>query len=101
MTLTCTIGPNAVTGARCGAPAIISFVARDGRTYHECADHHVFLDPDAVKVGDSFPVRHCGVDKIGTVVRVTATRVVVDVPTYGGRRTARITAPRTDTGRPR
>lgn len=93
---TCTIGPDAVTGARCGTPAIVSFVARDGRTYHECAAHHVFLDSAAIKVGDPITVDHCGVRKVGTVVRVGRSRVVIDVPTYGGKRTARITRPLED-----
>jgi len=34
----CTVGPDAVTGERCGKPATYSFT-RNGVTYHECAEH--------------------------------------------------------------
>jgi hypothetical protein len=36
---TCTVGPSAVTGERCGRPAVTSFTSRSGRVYFECADH--------------------------------------------------------------
>lgn len=38
VTATCTAGPSAVTGERCGAPAVRGFVGADGRTHrYECA----------------------------------------------------------------
>lgn len=36
---TCTIGPSAVTGLRCGAPGVRAFRGSDGTLYVECADH--------------------------------------------------------------
>jgi len=38
-THTCTVGPSAVTGERCGAPAITSFTTASGAVFYECADH--------------------------------------------------------------
>ena len=38
-THTCTVGPSAVTGERCGKPAVTSFTSRSGKTYYECAEH--------------------------------------------------------------
>lgn len=35
----CTIGPSAVTGERCGRPAVVEFDDVYGTTYFECADH--------------------------------------------------------------
>jgi len=35
---TCTIGPNAVDGKRCGKPAVAWFIS-GGRVYAECAEH--------------------------------------------------------------
>ena len=36
---TCTVGPSAVTGERCGKPAVSSFTTSRGETFHECAEH--------------------------------------------------------------
>lgn len=36
---TCTIGPNAVTGERCGRPAVTGFTNSRGERFYECADH--------------------------------------------------------------
>ena len=36
---TCTIGPTAVEGTRCGAPAVTSFTGPSGKRYHECEGH--------------------------------------------------------------
>jgi hypothetical protein len=36
---TCTVGPDATTGERCGKPAVSSWTSRSGTTYHECAEH--------------------------------------------------------------
>lgn len=38
-TKTCTVGPSATTGERCGQPAVTGFIADDGTHYYECADH--------------------------------------------------------------
>jgi hypothetical protein len=37
--ITCTVGPSAVTGERCGKPAVTTFVGRNGEIFAECADH--------------------------------------------------------------
>jgi hypothetical protein len=36
---TCTVGPSAVTGERCGKPAVTTFTGRDGTVFAECAEH--------------------------------------------------------------
>jgi hypothetical protein len=36
---TCTVGPSAVTGERCGKPAVTTFIGTDGITYAECVEH--------------------------------------------------------------
>ncbi len=36
---TCTVGPSAVTGERCGKPAVTTFVGRNGEVFAECAEH--------------------------------------------------------------
>lgn len=42
----CTTGPDAVTGRRCGKPAVDKFVGRDDVTvYAECAEHYHGLPP--------------------------------------------------------
>ena len=35
----CTVGPSAVTGERCGEPAVTSFVGSRGERYAECSEH--------------------------------------------------------------
>jgi hypothetical protein len=37
--ITCTVGPSAVTGERCGKPAVTTFTGRNGEIFAECADH--------------------------------------------------------------
>lgn len=37
--LTCTVGPSAVTGKRCGKPAVQAFTASTGEVFAECAEH--------------------------------------------------------------
>jgi hypothetical protein len=79
---TCTVGPNAVTGERCGKPAVATFTGRDGTVYAECAEHYVPTTPRGlgIEVGNHIRVRHAGIIKVGTVVKVTATKVHVEVP---------------------
>jgi hypothetical protein len=97
---TCTVGPNAVTGERCGKPAVSSFVGRDDNVYYECAEHDTSKlfapDRNSLKPGDSVMVSHSGVDKHGTVVSVGRTNVRVEVPTYGGSQSKVITVPISD-----
>lgn len=38
-TLKCTVGPSAVTGLRCGKPAVVSFTSTSGEVFAECEDH--------------------------------------------------------------
>ena len=45
--LKCTVGPSAVTGLRCGKPAVVSFVGRDGEVFAECEDHAVAISAPA------------------------------------------------------
>ena len=35
----CTHGPSAVTGERCGKPAVTWFIGSDARVYAECVEH--------------------------------------------------------------
>lgn len=85
---TCTVGPDAVTGERCGAPAVVTFTGRGGETFAECAEHasSFHIHKTAIEPGARVAVRHCGIEKVGTVVAVTATRVRVAVPTPTGKR---------------
>lgn len=78
---TCTIGPNAVTGERCGKPAVTTFEGRDGKVYAECAEHDVsaIVNRPALVVGASVTVTHGGIAKVGTVVKVGRTRCQVGV----------------------
>lgn len=65
---TCTHGPSAVTGARCGKPAVTSFVATSGETFHECAEHapkHPFAPDDA----DHVMVWRYGREYVGKIVK--------------------------------
>ncbi len=88
MTSTCTIKINA-KGDCCGKPAVTSFIASDGVTeFAECADHAVFSAPKTAgyAVGDFATVQRHGKDYVGQVVKVTRTKVYVEV-TYGNGRT--------------
>lgn len=82
----CTVGPSAVTGRRCGKPAVYTFRATTGEIFAECADHYpgheaAYTVPTA-KIGDRVDVhRHGGVYR-GTVVRVTRTGRVFAEVTY-------------------
>lgn len=88
-THTCTVGPRADTGERCGKPAVCSFVGRNGVTYYECADHAFPMttaaSSDDLRSGDKVVIRHAGVDKIGTVLDARKSLCDVMVPTYGGK----------------
>jgi hypothetical protein len=105
MTATCTIVTTA-TGGVCGKPAVVSWKSRStGRTFGECAEHAQGAapgtkvhDPDALAVGDSVSVEHCGVVKHGVVRelhRVNA-RVEVAVGRGSSARLKTITRPTAD-----
>jgi hypothetical protein len=81
---TCTVGPDAIHGERCGKPAVTSFVGYDGTEYHECAEHAVAVigrrTRESAQVGDVVTVNRHGKQYTGTVKRVTRTgRVFVRV----------------------
>ena len=73
---TCTIGPYATTGERCGKPAVHSF-AIDGNWFHECADHTICTSccpcGDKTPEVGPYPIRH-GSGAYGThTITVTET----------------------------
>lgn len=94
MTTTCTIGPEAVTGARCGAPAVVTFTGSDGIVYAECAAHAHAAAPKATghAVGDTVEVHRYGKTYTATVVRVGARGAVYAEFAYanGAKRTVRV-----------
>lgn len=97
MTATCTIGPSAVTGKRCGKPAVYSFTSSDGETFHECADHYAGPVEDygrigEPKVGDKVVIGRGDHDYVGTVVKVGARGAVYAEFTYknGATRVVRV-----------
>ncbi len=83
---TCTIGPSAVTGERCGKPAVYSWTGDDGFEYAECADHYagpVGAKVAATRVGDKVEVHRYGKTYIATVVYVGPKGRVKAEFTYG------------------
>lgn len=84
-TTACTIGPDATTGKRCGAPAVVTFTTRTGETFGECEAHaaHATPPPPPVVVGATVTVYHAGLRKAGTVVAVRRTLCEVRVPSRG------------------
>lgn len=83
VTATCTIGPYATTGERCGEPAVVTFKGRDGRTYAEC-ERHAYTARPGLEVGERVFVTHANREKIGTVTKVGYTRASVEVPLADG-----------------
>lgn len=79
MTLTCTHGPSAVTGERCGAPAVTSFTGAHGETFAECAEHAVVI---ARSTPGTVTVRRNGRFYTGRVVHVTLGGIVYAEITY-------------------
>lgn len=86
---TCTVGPCAVTGARCGKPAVTTFLGRYGDVFAECAEHATFTETpakhNAELIGARVHVYHSGVLKVGTVAKLgrKLAKVVVPVGTKG------------------
>lgn len=81
---TCTIGPSAVTGERCGKPAVHTFIGSDGETYAECADHvHIVTKAHGHNVGDHVAIRRYGKTFDGVVTRVARTGTAYATFTYG------------------
>lgn len=84
---TCTVVTNG-NGGRCGNPAVTTFKARNGETFAECAEHtptaYAARAEAPFAVGSSVKVRHIGIVKVGTVVKVGRTRVTVRVPLSNG-----------------
>lgn len=73
----CSYGPSAVSGKRCGEPAVFSFVGSDGEVYYECAAHssaHVVprAGNAAHAVGEAVMVHRHGKDYRAVVSRVGA-----------------------------
>lgn len=82
---TCTIGPDAVSGERCGKPAVVIFRAPSGTIYAECAEHEAHRVPaaPAPKVGKLVVLRH---GRIALRTRTTARYAVVySVEGHGAR----------------
>lgn len=84
---TCTIGPDAVSGKRCGQPAVTTFTGGDGTVYAECAKHAVAGIPS----DDTVQVHRHGRVYTGKVVKRTRQNVYAEV-TYdnGVTRTVRV-----------
>jgi hypothetical protein len=89
---TCTIGPSAVTGARCGKPAVSTFVGTDGTIYAECADHWVRTVPNTPQIGDIVYVFRYGRNYPARVTRIGERGAVYATFSYGNgvQRTVRI-----------
>lgn len=92
------------TGGVCGAPAIAVFAPKfvgRGEVFYECAVHYTGPpmrepEPERLVVGARVGVIHVGVHKTGRVVKVTPTKVHVEVATYGGKATKVIVRPKTE-----
>jgi len=85
-TMTCTVGPRAVTGERCGKPAVYVFKTADGETFAECADHYPGFPLGTVGghyIGEPVVVRRHGKTYMGRVVKVGARGAVYAEVTYG------------------
>lgn len=96
---TCTYGPSASTGERCGKPAVSWFTSTDGETvYAECADHDTsglnigHASALGARVGDIVPVRRYGKTYDAKVVEVGARGAVYATFTYdnGAVRTVKV-----------
>lgn len=85
---TCTVGPSAVTGERCGAPAVVTFTGRDGKVFAECAEHdvsHIVAPkPSDFAPGVIVVVEHIGIAKVGVVESVARVNAKVRVPLADG-----------------
>lgn len=87
---TCTHGPNAIDGTRCGEPAVHWFTGADGTVYAECRAHstaHIARQGtrtrDGHAVGDVVAVRRYGRTYTGEVSHVGARGAVYATFTYG------------------
>jgi invasion protein IalB len=70
-----------VDGVRCGKNAV------KGRCFKHRGMVEVEVEasvPRAIEVGDTVTVQHIGIDKVGTVVEIRRTCVMIDVPIHGG-----------------
>src|SRR4051812_43639615 len=88
---TCTVGPSAVSGERCGEPGVVAFVS-DGETFVECARHAapgMGVGGGGIAVGDKVPVERMHGVYQGTVVEVGARGAVYAEFTYNNGRTVR------------
>lgn len=86
MTKTCTIGPTAVHGTRCGEPAVYTWVGDDGFEYAECARHYPGFPVGGrggARVGDKVVVHRYGKEYEATVVYVGPRGRVEAEFTYG------------------
>lgn len=68
---TCTYGPSAVTGERCGQPAVTTFTGADGTPYAECAEHAGDYAVNWARQDEVVPVVRHGKVYMGTVTKVT------------------------------
>jgi hypothetical protein len=78
--VTCTVGPSAVTGERCGKPAAQVFFGANGEMYAECAAHAASVGESTAR--DTVEVHRHGRIYIGRVVRVTSSGTVYAEVTY-------------------
>lgn len=68
MPITCTVGPDATTGKRCGKPAVVTFTGSNGEEFAECAEHCM---AHVGRTRGTVVVRRNGIDYVGRVVRET------------------------------
>lgn len=97
MTETANTASHMCSAHDCGAPAAVSWTStRSGVTYWEC---HNCAPSGAAPIGEphvgaEWVISHIGVEKTGTIRKMTETFVWVEVPTYGGERSSVVKARR-------
>jgi hypothetical protein len=84
---TCTIGPYATTGERCGKPAVYTFTGMRGEAFGECAEHYAGY-PVGRPIGEHFvgevvPVHRYGKTYYATVTEIGKRGAVYAEFTYG------------------
>jgi hypothetical protein len=92
----CTHGPSAVTGERCGRPAVVTFIGSDGRHYAECPEHDasaIVMRDTTEQVGQPYTIRRYGKEYAGKIVYITNTRLQIEF-TYDNGAVRRVWEPR-------
>ncbi len=82
---TCTI--RTATAGVCGKPAVYTWIAGNGETLGECAEHYIPTSSDRApvsgyRVGDAVDIQRHGKTYVGRVVRVGARGAVYAAVTY-------------------